>query len=64
MDLEAALRSARTKALVRHARALDTILGVGNPDGQRSLDQMRELKDARNAFEKVRPHGWRDAEAA
>ncbi|MER9153469.1 Ti-type conjugative transfer relaxase TraA, partial [Mesorhizobium opportunistum] len=27
-------------------------------------DQMRELKEARSAFEKVRPHGWRDAEAA
>ena len=25
---------------------------------------MRELRDARSAFEKVRPHGWRDAEAA
>lgn len=64
VDAEAALRSARTKALVRHARALDAILGVGNPDGQGIPDQMRELRDARIAFEKVRPHGWRDAEAA
>ncbi|TPK85721.1 Ti-type conjugative transfer relaxase TraA [Mesorhizobium sp. B2-4-13] len=64
MDGEAALRSARTKALVRHARALDAILSTGNADGRGTPEQMRELKDARGAFEKVRPHGWRDAEAA
>ncbi|MBZ9846302.1 MULTISPECIES: Ti-type conjugative transfer relaxase TraA [unclassified Mesorhizobium] len=64
VDAEAALRSARTKALVRHARALDAILSTGNADGQGSPEQMRELRDARSAFEKVRPHGWRDAEAA
>ncbi|ANN57217.1 Ti-type conjugative transfer relaxase TraA [Mesorhizobium loti NZP2037] len=61
---EAALRSARTKALVRHARAIDAILSTGNADGRGSTDQMRELTDARSAFEKVRPYGWRDAEAA
>ncbi|TPK84888.1 Ti-type conjugative transfer relaxase TraA [Mesorhizobium sp. B2-4-13] len=64
VDAEAALRSARTKALVRHARALDAVIGSENVDGQRSPEQMRELMDARSAFEKVRPHGWRDAEAA
>ncbi|TPJ45408.1 Ti-type conjugative transfer relaxase TraA, partial [Mesorhizobium sp. B2-7-1] len=64
VDPEAALRSARTKALVRHARIIDAILSTGNADGQGSPEQMRELRDARNAFEKVRPHGWRDAEAA
>ncbi|MFB9980657.1 hypothetical protein ACFFNA_13485, partial [Mesorhizobium kowhaii] len=64
VDSEAALRSARTKALVRHARALDAILSTGSADGQGSPEQMRELKDARSAFETVRPHGWRDAEAA
>ncbi|UCI22385.1 Ti-type conjugative transfer relaxase TraA [Mesorhizobium sp. B2-1-8] len=63
-DPEAALRGARTKALVRHARALDVILSTGNADGLGSPEQMRELTDARSAFEKVRPHGWRDAEAA
>ncbi|WP_095200246.1 Ti-type conjugative transfer relaxase TraA [Mesorhizobium carmichaelinearum] len=63
-DKEAVLRSARTKALVRHARALDAILRTGDADGQGSPEQMRELRDARSAFEKVRPHGWRDAEAA
>lgn len=64
MDAEAALRGARTKALVRHARALNAILSTGNADGQSSSEQMRELREARSAFEKVRPHGWRDAEAA
>ncbi|PBB18857.1 Ti-type conjugative transfer relaxase TraA [Mesorhizobium sp. WSM4313] len=64
VDAEAALRSARTRALVRHARALDAILSAGNADGQGNAEQMRELRDARSAFEKVRPHGWRDAEAA
>lgn len=63
-DPAAALRSARTKALVRHAGALDAIRAAGNTDGQGSSEQIRELRDARNAFEKVRPHGWRDAEAA
>ncbi|BCG70716.1 hypothetical protein MesoLj113a_18740 [Mesorhizobium sp. 113-1-2] len=64
LDPEAALRGARTQALVRHARALDAILSTGNADGQGTPEQMGELRDARNAFEKVRPHGWRDAEAA
>ncbi|TPN82552.1 Ti-type conjugative transfer relaxase TraA [Mesorhizobium sp. CU2] len=64
VDPEAALRSARTKALVRHARALNSILSTGNAEGQGSPEQMRELRDARNAFEEVRPYGWRDAEAA
>ncbi|TPM96696.1 Ti-type conjugative transfer relaxase TraA [Mesorhizobium sp. B2-1-3A] len=63
-NLEAEMRRARTQALVRHARAIDAILSTGNSDGQGSLEQMRELRDARSAFEKVRPHGWRDAEAA
>ncbi|WP_292326901.1 Ti-type conjugative transfer relaxase TraA, partial [Mesorhizobium sp.] len=64
VDPEAALRSARTKALVRHARALDAVIRTGNADGQGTPQQMRELREARDAFEKVRPHGWRDAEAA
>ncbi|MER8691533.1 Ti-type conjugative transfer relaxase TraA [Mesorhizobium opportunistum] len=61
---EAEMRRARTLALVRHARAIDAILSTGNADGQGSPDQMRELRVARSAFEKVRPYGWRDAEAA
>jgi hypothetical protein len=64
LDAEAALRSARTKALVRHARALEAMSHNANADGQGSPEQMRELTDARSAFEKVRPYGWRDAEAA
>ncbi|RWD69069.1 Ti-type conjugative transfer relaxase TraA [Mesorhizobium sp.] len=64
LDPEAALRSARTKALVRHARALDAVTSSRHADGQGAPEQMRELRDARSAFEKVRPHGWRDAEAA
>ncbi|QPC93008.1 Ti-type conjugative transfer relaxase TraA [Mesorhizobium sp. INR15] len=64
VDPEAALRRARTNALVRHARALDVVIQTGNAHGQGTPEQMRELRDARGAFEKVRPHGWRDAEAA
>ena len=59
-----ALRQARTKALIRHARALDAILATEDADGIGSPAQLRELKDARKAFEELRPHGWRDAEAA
>jgi hypothetical protein len=54
----------RTNALVRHARAIDAIISTGNADGQGTPEKIRELRDARSAFEKVRPHGWRDAEAA
>ncbi len=39
-------------------------MSSGKPDGQGTPEQMVELRDARGAFEKVRPHGWRDAEAA
>ncbi len=63
-DPETALRRARTKALIRHARAVEAILATGKVDGKGSPEQMRELADARKAFEEVRPHGWRDAEAA
>ncbi|RWE78220.1 MAG: Ti-type conjugative transfer relaxase TraA [Mesorhizobium sp.] len=64
VDPEAALRSARTEALVRHARALEAVIRTGNADGQGTPEQMRELRDTRDAFGRVRPHGWRDAEAA
>ncbi|WP_442879906.1 Ti-type conjugative transfer relaxase TraA [Aurantimonas sp. E1-2-R+4] len=63
-DPEAALRKARTRALVRHARAVDAIFGAEDAGGRGSPTQVRELTDARKAFEGVRPHGWRDAEAA
>jgi hypothetical protein len=49
---------------VRQARALDAISHNANADVQDSPEQMRDLMDARSAFEKVRPYGWRDTEAA
>ena len=63
-DPEEALRRARGRALVRHARACDAILeakreGLTPPNHLR-----RELGAARDVFDEVRPHGWRDAEAA
>ncbi|PLP59173.1 Ti-type conjugative transfer relaxase TraA [Mesorhizobium loti] len=61
-DPEAVMRKARTDALTRHARAVDAIAGETND--KISPDRMRELDKARQAFDKVRPHGWRDAEAA
>ncbi|MGH2342862.1 Ti-type conjugative transfer relaxase TraA [Segnochrobactraceae bacterium EtOH-i3] len=63
-DPEAVLRQVRTRALVRHARAWDAILSTADATGQGTPEQIRELSDARRAFEKLRPHGWRDAEAA
>ena len=63
-DPETTLRRARTRALIRHARAMDAIFAAGNAEGKGTPEQMRELSDARKAFEAVRPHGWRDAEAA
>ncbi|MCJ8142166.1 Ti-type conjugative transfer relaxase TraA [Ancylobacter sp. A5.8] len=63
-DPEAVLRRARTRALIRHARAWDAILTTADATGQGTPEQLRELADARKAFDEVRPHGWRDAEAA
>ena len=63
-DPEAALRKARTGALVRHARAVDAIFEVQNIGGKASPEQVRELQQARKAFEELRPHGSHDAEAA
>jgi Ti-type conjugative transfer relaxase TraA len=63
-DPEEALRRARTRALVRHARAVDAIFSAQDAGGEADPAQMRDLKDARKAFEDVRPYGWRDAEAA
>ena len=63
-DPEAELRRARTKALIRHARAVDDIFAAQDAGGKGSPEQLRELGAARKAFEDVRPFGWRDAEAA
>ncbi|MFG1192857.1 Ti-type conjugative transfer relaxase TraA [Xanthobacter flavus] len=63
-DPEEALRRARTKALVRHARAVDAIFEMQEQGGRASPEQVKELRDARKAFEEVRPYGPHDAEAA
>jgi Ti-type conjugative transfer relaxase TraA len=62
-DPEAALRKARTKALVRHARAVDAIFDIQERGGKASPAQMKELQEARKVFEDVRPYGSHDAEA-
>jgi len=63
-DPEAALRQARTKALVRHARAVGAIFDMQERGGKASPAQVKELQEARKVFEGVRPHGSHDAEAA
>src|SRR6201988_3222634 len=63
-DPEAALRKARTKALVRHARAVDAIFEAQQMGGEASPEQVKELNEARRIFEDVRPYGSHDAEAA
>ncbi|QRG06723.1 conjugal transfer protein TraA [Xanthobacter dioxanivorans] len=63
-DPEAGLRRARTEALKRHARAVDTIFSAEDAGRTASPGQWKELTEARKAFDDVRPHGWEDAEAA
>ena len=63
-DPEKALRRARTKALIRHARAVDAIFEVQERGGNASPEQVKELQEARKVFEEVRSHGSHDAEAA
>jgi Ti-type conjugative transfer relaxase TraA len=63
-DPEEALRRARNRALVRHARAVDAIFEAQERGGRATPEQVTELQDARKAFEEVRPYGPRDAEAA
>jgi Ti-type conjugative transfer relaxase TraA len=63
-DPEAALRQARTKALVRHARAVDAIFDMQERGGKASPEQVKKLQEARKVFEEVRPYGSHDAEAA
>lgn len=63
-DPEEVLRRARTRALVRHARAVDAIFEAQERRGRASPEQVTELQDARKAFEEVRPYGPHDAEAA
>jgi hypothetical protein len=61
---EAALRKARTKALIRHARAVNAIFDMQDQGGKASPEQVKELQEARKVFEEVRPYGSHDAEAA
>ncbi|WP_315722756.1 MULTISPECIES: Ti-type conjugative transfer relaxase TraA [unclassified Bradyrhizobium] len=63
-DPERELRRARTRALVRHARAVDAIFEAHEMGVQANPEQVKELRKARQAFEEVRPYGSRDAEAA
>ncbi|MGJ5199648.1 Ti-type conjugative transfer relaxase TraA [Bradyrhizobium sp. HKCCYLRH1030] len=63
-DLEADARRIRTRALVRHARAVDAIFAAREAGGTASREQVRELQEARRAFDEMRPFGSHDAEAA
>jgi hypothetical protein len=63
-DPEAEARRLRTRALVRHARAVDAIFEAQKMGGKYSPEQVKELNEARRVFEDVRPYGSVDAEAA
>jgi Ti-type conjugative transfer relaxase TraA len=63
-DREAQLARMRTKALTRHARAVDTIFDAQFHGRKASPEQLTELGGARRAFDDLRAHGSRDAEAA
>jgi len=63
-DPEKELRRVRTRALVRHARAVDAIFEAQETGGKASPEQVKELQKARRVFEDVRPFGSVDAEAA
>jgi Ti-type conjugative transfer relaxase TraA len=63
-DPEKELRRLRTRALLRHARAVDAIFEAQEMGGKASPEQVKELQQARKGFEELRPYGSRDAEAA
>jgi Ti-type conjugative transfer relaxase TraA len=63
-DPEKELRRVRTRALVRHARAVGAIFEAQEMGGEASPEQVKELHEARQVFEEVRPYGSHDAEAA
>ena len=63
-DPEAEARRVRTRALVRHARAVDAIFEAQEMGGKATPEQVKELQKARKVFEEVRPYGSHDAEAA
>jgi Ti-type conjugative transfer relaxase TraA len=63
-DPEKELRRVRTRALVRHAQAVDAIFDMQELGFEASPEQVKELREARKVFEAVRPYGSHDAEAA
>jgi hypothetical protein len=63
-DPETELRRVRTRALVRHARAVNAIFEAQEMGGKASPAQVKELQEARKAFEELRPYGSHDAETA
>ncbi|MBS7696194.1 MULTISPECIES: Ti-type conjugative transfer relaxase TraA [unclassified Chelatococcus] len=62
-DAEKALRRARGRAFVRHARAVDAIFRAQERDIAATPEQVQELHEARAGFDELRPHGSHDAEA-
>jgi hypothetical protein len=58
------MRRVRTRALVRHALAVDAIFQAQEMGDKASPEQVNELQKAGRAFEEVRPYGSHDAEAA
>jgi hypothetical protein len=63
-DPEKELRRLPTRALLRHARAVDAIFAAQEMGDKASPEQVKELQQARKGFEELRPYGSRDAEAA
>jgi len=63
-DPEKGLRRVRTRALMRHARAVAAIFEAQEMGDKASPEQVKELQEARKDFEEVRPYGSHDAEAA
>jgi Ti-type conjugative transfer relaxase TraA len=63
-EAEKEMRRLRTRALVRHAQAVDAIFDMQEMGFEATPDQVKELQEARRVFEKVRPYGSHDAEAA
>jgi Ti-type conjugative transfer relaxase TraA len=63
-DPEKEMRRVRTRALVRHARAVDAIFEAQEMGDKASPKHVKELQAARGVFEDVRPYGSHDAEAA
>jgi hypothetical protein len=63
-EAEKEMRRLRTRALVRHAQAVDAIFDMQELGVDATPEQVKELQQARKVFEKVRPFGSHDAEAA